>query len=157
MLYLSVQKQLGFNWKEGEDHDTNLSQSKAKEVSGKILKQLFEEFPITEKWYDKFVTHYKSKEQKELDLTFLYGKWMKDSKEGENDDQVQNFSEKAKSKQEEIETIIKANAVEEIVSVQVDEKQLEDAVLQHQFEKVETADEFGGNWRTWIYCIWQYP
>jgi len=29
----------------------------------------------------------------------------------------------------------------------LDEKQLEDAVLQHQFEKVETADEFGGNFR----------
>lgn len=147
VLYLSVQKQFGFNWKEGEDHDTNLSQSKAKEVSGKILEQLFEEFPITEKWHDKFVSHYKSKERKELDLTFLYGKWMKDSDEDQNDDQLQNFSEKAKSKQEEIETIIKANAVEEIVSAQVDEKQLEDAVLQHQFEKVETADEFGGNWR----------
>ncbi|MDC9722815.1 MAG: VWA domain-containing protein, partial [Urechidicola sp.] len=46
-----------------------------------------------------------------------------------------------------IKTIIKAKAVEEIKSVQIDQKQLDDAVLQHQFEKVETAEEFGGNWR----------
>jgi nitric oxide reductase NorD protein len=37
--------------------------------------------------------------------------------------------------------------VEEIISVQIDQKQVEDMVLQHQFEKVETAEEFGGNFR----------
>ena len=61
---------------------------------------------------------------------------------------MSNFSEKVKTaNQEQPKTTLKANAVEEIISVQVDEKQIEDAVLQHQFEKVETADEFGGNFR----------
>ncbi len=68
-----------------------------------------------------------------------------------NDDsekQLKNFTEKVKTaNQEQPKTIIKSKAVEEIISVQIDQKQLEDAVLQHQFEKVETAEEFGGNFR----------
>ena len=65
-----------------------------------------------------------------------------------SDKDLKNFSEKVKMvNNEQSKTILKANAVEEIISVQVDEKQVEDAVLQHQFEKVETADEFGGNFK----------
>lgn len=72
---------------------------------------------------------------------------MRNNPEG-SDTKLENFTDKVKSKDEtQPKTIVKANAVEEVVSVEVDEKQLEDAVLQHQFEKVETADEFGGNWR----------
>ena len=45
------------------------------------------------------------------------------------------------------ETILKAKAVEEIKSLQVDNKQQEDYVMTHNFEKVETAEEFSGVWR----------
>ena len=73
---------------------------------------------------------------------------MRDNPEEEPEDKLKNFTDKVKTiSEEQQKTILKANAVEEITSVQVDEKQLEDAVLQHQFEKVETAEEFGGNWR----------
>lgn len=149
VLYLSVQKEQDYNWKEGEDHDIAHSRAKAMASSKSILQQLFNEYPITKSWHKKFERHYTSKvkEGQQPDMSFLFGKWMKNSEDSGSDSSLENFSEKVKSKQEEIETIIKANAVEEIVSVEVDEKQLEDAVLQHQFEKVETADEFGGNWR----------
>ena len=56
-------------------------------------------------------------------------------------------AEVKKAEEEKPKTILKSNAVEEIISVQVDIKQQEDAVLQHQFEKVETAEEFGGNFK----------
>ena len=73
---------------------------------------------------------------------------MRNNPEEESEEKLKNFTDKVKTIQEEQQkTILKANAVEEIISVQIDEKQLEDAVLQHQFEKVETAEEFGGNWR----------
>ena len=150
VLYLSVQKNLDYNWNDTLEQSLEASQDQAKITSEKVLKELFGQFPITEKYHQKFLQHYKSKVKNELqvDYSFLYGKWMRNTAEDDSDDKLKNFTEKVKTiEEEQAKTILKANAVEEIVSVQVDEKQLEDAVLQHQFEKVETADEFGGNFR----------
>lgn len=149
VLYLSIQKQLQLNWKDDDDYSVDESRQQAEATSGQVLSKLFDEFPVTRKMYATFFEHYQGDvtKNRKADLSFLYGKWMKNSKTIDNDNQLENFSDRAKTKDEDIETIIKANAVEEIISVEVDEKQLEDAVLQHQFEKVETADEFGGNWR----------
>ena len=150
VLYLSVQRNFNLNWTDTEDHGLEESQRRAKESSKQVLNSLFEQFPITQEYYQQFTQFYKEKanEEQETDFSFIFGKWMRNTSEKDPKNQLQNFSEKVKiAKKEKPKTIIKANAVEEILSVQVDEKQLEDAVLQHQFEKVETADEFGGNWR----------
>jgi len=150
VLYLSVQKNLDLNWKENAEYDVNESQKKAKETSVEVLKNLFLQFPITEKYHQKFVQFYKNKSKNEasVDYSFIYGKWMQNTPEEDSKKKLKNFTEKVKTAiEEEQKTIIKANAVEEIISVQIDKKQLEDAVLQHQFEKVETAEEFGGNFR----------
>ena len=150
VLYLSIQKNLNLNWNDNQEHDLTESQSKAQEYSDDVLKSLFEQFPITQKYYQKFVVHQESKSNtKQLpDFTFIYGKWMKNSPEDTSKKQLKNFTDKVKeANQEEPKTTIKSKAVEEIISVQIDQKQMEDAVLQHQFEKVETAEEFGGNFR----------
>ena len=62
---------------------------------------------------------------------------------------MQNFSDKTKGVTEkQPTTVLKANAVEEIKTIEVDKKSnKEDYVMTHNFEKVETADEFNGNWR----------
>ena len=52
-----------------------------------------------------------------------------------------------KAIQNEINTVLKANAVEEVTSLQIDKKAQEDYVLTHNFEKVETAEEWEGGWR----------
>jgi len=150
VLYLSVQKNLDFNWNDAIEHSLNVSQEQARITSVTVLKELFEQFPITEKYHQKFLQHYRGSVKNELqaDYSFLYGKWMRNTPEDTSEDMLKNFSEKVKTiEEEQVKTVLKANAVEEIVSIQVDEKQLEDAVLLHQFEKVETADEFGGNFR----------
>ena len=150
VLYLSVQKNLELNWTDTIEHDLEESQQKAQDSSKQILKELFEQFPVTKKHHEKFVAFYqqKVKERDAVDFTFLYGKWMRNSKEEASENQLKNFNEKVKTaNDEQAKTIIKSKAVEEIISVQIDQKQQEDAVLQHQFEKVETAEEFGGNWR----------
>lgn len=148
-LYLSIQKQLTFNWTEDKDYGLEASRSKALASFDDISKVLFEEFPQTKEIYNKLLIHYKNKaiNTSNADFSFIYGKWMKNIPDEESDKTLEHFSENVKTKNEDATTIIKANAIEEIISVEVDEKQLEDAVLQHQFEKVETADEFGGNWR----------
>ncbi len=150
ILYLSIQKNLGFNWIDTEEHELIASQQQSKKHSEKVLKELFLQFPITEKYHQNFLDFYtqQTKKGKEVDTTFIYGKWMRNNPDEESSKQLNNFSDKVKKAQEEQpKTILKSNAVEEIISVQIDQKQVEDMVLQHQFEKVETAEEFGGNFR----------
>ncbi|RDY59311.1 nitric oxide reductase activation protein NorD [Flagellimonas nanhaiensis] len=150
ILYLATQKNLGLNWSEVEEYSSQESQDKARETSKVVLNHLFKEFPITKEYHQKFYLHYsgKAKPNSTPDFSFIYGKWMRNTEEEQPEAKLSNYSEKVKTaNQEQPKTILKANAVEELISVQVDEKQVEDAVLQHQFEKVETADEFGGNFR----------
>ncbi|OUR92316.1 NorD protein [Flavobacteriales bacterium 34_180_T64] len=150
ILYLSIQKNLGLNWKDNQEHDLKESQIKAEETSNEVLIQLFSQFPITKIYYEKFLSFYESKidAKSSVDYSFIYGKWMQDTLNEDSDKQLENFTDKVKkANEEQPKTIIKSKAVEEIISVQIDQKQMDDAVLQHQFEKVETAEEFGGNFR----------
>lgn len=150
VLYLSIQKNLGLNWKDNTEHDLLESQKKAEDNSLKVLQDLFEQFPIAEGYHNTFVAHFKRKSTSKQpeDYSFIYGKWMKNTPNDDADKQLHNFTDKVKeARQDAVKTIIKSKAVEEIVSVQIDQKQMDDAVLQHQFEKVETAEEFGGNFR----------
>ena len=150
VLYLSVQKNLQLNWNDENEHELEVSQQKATETSPQVLKSLFDQFPITEQYHNKFIQFYKDKVKDEslADYTFVYGKWMRNNPEDAVKDELRNFTDKVKKGDEEQpKTILKSKAVEEIISVQIDVKQQEDAVLQHQFEKVETAEEFGGNFK----------
>ena len=150
VLYLSIQKNLDLNWFDETEHNLEESQEKAVASAEKVLPTLFEQFPITEKYHQQFYQFFTENVQKnkEVNYSFLYGKWMRNAKEDDDiKDTLKNFTDKVKTASEEPKTILKASAVEEIISVQLDQKQLEDAVLQHQFEKVETAEEFGGNFR----------
>ncbi|MBL4939446.1 MAG: VWA domain-containing protein [Lutibacter sp.] len=150
VLYLSFQKNNDFNWNDAVEHSLEESQKKSEETSQKVLSDLFEQFPVTKDYYQKFIHFYneKSKNKESVDYTFIYGKWMRNNKEEDSDKKLQNFTDKVKKAEEDKrKTTIKSKAVEEIISVQIDQKQQEDAVLQHQFEKVETADEFSGNFR----------
>ena len=150
ILYLSVQKNLDLNWNDNQEHELLESQQKGIENSKIVLASLFEQFPVTEKYHNKFVEFYLEKQKSNTvkDFSFIYGKWMRNNPEDTSEEKLENFTEKVKKADEEKpKTILKSNAVEEIISVQVDVKQQEDAVLQHQFEKVETAEEFSGNFR----------
>jgi nitric oxide reductase NorD protein len=150
VLYLSIQKNKNLNWNDAIEHEPLDSYLKAKESAGVVLPELFHQFPITEKYHKKFKQYFEaiSSDKKSTDLSFIYGKWMRNNPEDTEQDVLKNFTDKVKKAQEEkAKTVLKSNAVEEIISVQIDQKQQDDAVLQHQFEKVETADEFGGNFK----------
>jgi len=149
IVYLSVQKNLDLNWNDNREHELLESQQKAEETSFCVLKSMFEQFPVTKQYHVKFLQFYQSKvrEKEVVDFSFIYGKWMQNSQINDGDT-LNNFTDAVKKGDEnQPKTIIKSKAVEEIISVQVDVKQQEDAVLQHQFEKVETAEEFGGNFK----------
>ena len=147
--YLSVQKQLNLNWTSLEDLQ-QLSLEKAQETAPIVLEKLFQEYPSLEEWYYEAVPKLPLEKNKETaDFSWLYGKWMKNSPEVDASDVLQNFDDVATKIQNSVvaETTLHANAVEEIQSLAIDKKQQEDYVLMHSFEKIETAEEFNGNWR----------
>jgi nitric oxide reductase NorD protein len=150
ILYLSVQKNLNINWHEGIDHPLEESRKNALNSSDKVLKVLFEEFPITKGIHQELINYYNSKatEKVPADYTFIYGKWMRSTAENNSDNKLKNFNEKAKQAiADEITTILKANPVEDVITLEVDQKQQEDYVMTHDFEKIDTAEEHDGGWR----------
>lgn len=150
ILYLSVQKKLNLNWTTPDEQSTELSQHKALETSSQVLKVLFDEFPLTIELHNSFKEYIdqKTSVKNTPNYTWLYGKWMRNENEEQSNKKLKNFSEQIKTAiEKQPTTIIKARAVESIVSVEVDKKQQEDYVMTHNFEKVETADEFSGSWR----------
>ena len=151
ILFLSIQQRLNINWKPNEkEQSLALSQQKALEASKEILTILFDEFSIGEKFHQEAIKHFtdKTTAKNAPDFSWLYGKWMQNEIEKNEDTILQNFSDKTKNPNENKPlTTLKAKAVEEVITVELDKKQQEDYVLLHNFEKVETAEEFNGTWR----------
>jgi nitric oxide reductase NorD protein len=150
-LFLSIQQRLNLNWKPTEIEQTlALSQQKALESSEEILSILFQEFSIDKSFYTMAKNHFaqKATPKNAADFSWLFGKWMQNDVVQNNETVLNNFSDKTKKGQEQSpETTLKATAVEEVITVELDKKQQEDYVLLHNFEKVETAEEFNGVWR----------
>ena len=100
--------------------------------------------------YDQLINHFskKSDPKKTHDFSMIYGKPMKNELEFTSENVLENFTDSVKtSTSDQPQTLLKAKAVEEIKTLEIDKKQQEDYVLLHQFEKVETAEEFSGTWR----------
>ena len=151
MLYLCVQQRLNYNWTSEEiEPELALSQQKALETSDTVLAILFQEFSIGESFLAKAKDYFiqKSDAKKGPEFSWLFGKWMKNETVVDSENLLQNFSDKTKIPNEiQLLTTLKAKAVEEVITVELDKKQQEDYVMLHNFEKVETAEEFNGNWR----------
>lgn len=152
ILYLSVQKKSGFNWTSASGEPSlEASRQKALETSPEVLSVLFEEFPVTQQWYEEFCQYLAaiSPAQKPPEWHWLFGKWMINSpRQGaENTWQQAAPLPAPTAVHHDPQTIIKARIIEEIQQITVDQKAQEDYVLTHNFEKVETAEEFSGVWR----------
>ena len=150
VLYLSIQKNLNLNWQDGIDHPLDKSREQAVNNSDKVLQELFIQFPITKDIHQNLLALYQAKatEKNAIDYSFIYGKWMRSVAENPSDKQLKNFNDKAKKAiKDEIKTILKAKAVEDVISIEIDKKQQEDYVMTHNFEKIDTAEEHDGGWR----------
>ncbi len=152
VLYLSVQKSLGLNFSDGKNNIPGKARQKALESSPKVLKMLFQEYPPVKRTFNELKAHYDGlidKPETPPDYSFLFGKWMYNNPEEENDNTLKNFDDRAKKAAQKVETILKAsNPVEEVKTVQVDKKQQEDQVVHNYYEKIETLEEHnGGIWK----------
>lgn len=150
LLYLCSQKALNLNYSREENHTLEAARNQAEKTSDKVLQHLFSQFSELKPVYNALLKLFEShaKKDEKPDYSFIYGKWMYNNPESAKKEVLQNISEKAKQAlQNDIETIKKARAVEEIKSVTVDKKQQEDYVMTHNFEKIEAAEEWEGGWR----------
>ncbi len=151
VVYLAVQQQLRLNWYSEETPLLLESQNVAISTAPQVLKVLSEDYPMAFELHN----HFKQKIEDTIkdatalpDFTWLYGKWMKNEAKTNKNNQLENFAETVKPPtNHQPTTTLKAKAIEEIRSIEIDKKQQEDYVLTHNFEKVETAEEFDGVWR----------
>lgn len=150
VLYLCVQKKLRLNGPGEKELPVEAARKKALETSTRVLDALFDEYPPTRDWHRDFRHHLEAQTppKRTPDYSMLYGKWMREAPNPNAANPVPPFTDPVKPAHEHgPQTTLKARAVEEIIQLQVDKKAQEDYVLTHNFEKVETADEFSGVWR----------
>ncbi|TGM00500.1 VWA domain-containing protein [Leptospira barantonii] len=153
ILYLTEQKRLNLNWEDGVDPNRSLSLQKAKETCGLVLQNISKQYPDSSELVDSVIEteiefqkkNIRSSEYEE-NLFWLHGLWMSAPKEilyqKDSTDPNEYLARK-----DSIQTEVEGVAREKINPIQVDQKSKEDYTLQHHFEKVDTIEEFNGNWR----------
>lgn len=142
ILFLSVQSELKIN--------LTIDEVLSEQNKTEILTLLFQKYPNSKIIYQNLKSHFEAKTTPKtaIDYSWIYGKLMQNDSKECTETILENFSDFVKkSNSEQITTTIQAKAVEEITTIEIDKKQQEDYVLLHSFEKVETAEEFNGNWR----------
>ncbi len=153
IFYLSIQKELQYNWSSRETKSVEESKKKALETSGEVLEKLFEEYPLWEDIHHELLgewtkIHEKKDPPETADLSWFYGRWMKNSEGYEKRESLKNINKLPfQANPVKAETEIKARQADEVEILTVDKKAQEDYMLTHNFEKVETIDEFNGVWR----------
>ncbi|PIQ23174.1 hypothetical protein COW36_19270 [bacterium (Candidatus Blackallbacteria) CG17_big_fil_post_rev_8_21_14_2_50_48_46] len=145
VCYLSIQRELNLNWQDTQNHDLKLSRQKAKEVSPQILKQLYQRFPGMAEPFQALIQTLNSQAETEAAQALLWGHWM----ESENPtDRIQAHTSQNLPEGHTGEmTSRQAPAREQIEIEAMDKEAMQAYTLQHQFEKVETLEEFQGTWR----------
>ncbi|PJZ64260.1 hypothetical protein CH371_19305 [Leptospira wolffii] len=155
ILYLSEQRRLGLNWRDGENRSRAESLRKSYEYHPEVMRSLGDRYPES-KWLlesvEKTEKEFREKESRtiasEEEFSFLHGIWMSaPHSTPKNESQTPERIQTEKPEDAKIETELEAKPRERVESIEADKKAQEDYTLMHQFEKVETAEEFEGNWR----------
>lgn len=150
-LYMCEQKKLGLNFSGKVDINYEQSVWKAIETSATVMTALIAEFPEIKYLHDIFIEQLQTTATKNdpfKNQHWLYGKWMVDDIVEENDHTLTHLNNKTSQDEKAAAvTHLKAKAIEQIIRIAVDKKAQEDYVLTHNFEKVETAEDFSGQWR----------
>ncbi len=123
------------------------ARSMALSQSAVVLPRLFAEYPPLEKIHDEMRSYLESREAPP-GLHWLYGKLMPVTAKESGEALKNTGNRPAGQNGKKAKTEIKARPVEEREVVQIDREAQEQFVLTHNFEKVETIEEFNGIWRS---------
>lgn len=151
VLFMAGQLQLELNWPAGTEKSVVLSRQRAMSSWNEIAHFLSNDFPFACELHDglkQLLEENAVAINSIVDYSWLYGKWMSGEAFGNSDDQKwANGNPEGQLALPKPQTTLKAKAVEEVKTLTVDKKMQEDYVMTHNFEKVETAEEFNGVWR----------
>ncbi len=154
VFYLSIQKKQGFNWSHSEVHSVSDSQQHAQECSDTVLDELFGEYPGLKNIYFDLRQHLprevdRSGELLPVDLSWLFGRFMRNSPDyGKDRDELENINLASdRPSTPSPSTELEAQSADEVEVLQVDKQKQQEYMLTHNFEKVDTVDEFNGVWR----------
>lgn len=147
ILYLYVQQKNKKNWYGAGPLPDSRALQLSLQAAPEILAGLFREFPSVEMIFEALKTETDTATKQPIEVSWLYGKWMADKREEIANRVSPETIAKAKPQAHLPKTTVRSKPVEEIINLIIDTKQQEDYVLTHNFEKVETADEFSGTWR----------
>ncbi|GAB1419129.1 hypothetical protein MASR2M12_18940 [Bacteroidales bacterium] len=150
IMYMVHQRRLKLNWQAKGDYPLSASRRNAIETAPQVLELIQSEFPSVAEIHQSLLQQLLRLEMvlsKNL-LHWLYGKWMVDEMSPETQEEMGSTgNQKNKNEADKAETTRNAKAVEEVELLKVDKKSQEDYVMTHNFEKVETAEEYDGVWR----------
>ncbi|HNI90942.1 MAG TPA: hypothetical protein PKX55_22505, partial [Leptospiraceae bacterium] len=145
VIYLSIQKKLNLNWEEEKEKDKLTSRKMAENSFEKIYKEMISEYPAFKERADRIIQLEKDyAKEKDIPLYFIYGRWMyKTLNTVDGNLKRKDF----KNQSNEITTEKEAKPIEYKRTIDVNKEEIENYTLNHNFEKVETIEEFKGNWR----------
>ncbi|MBL7685295.1 MAG: hypothetical protein JNK65_04580 [Deltaproteobacteria bacterium] len=148
IAYLSIQKELKFFPKSTDPQDLKFLREQSLRVSSVVLECLFSRYPILKPIFERLqqyeMTRFASyKGNQENPLQILYGRWMHSLRK----ESVDLSSQEKSLIKNETKTEVQSPPREEWESLSVNQKEIENYTLSHSFEKIETLEEFQGNWR----------
>lgn len=152
--YMVAQRSLGLNWPTpGKDRET--SRAEAGRTAPLVLERLQQLCPragdlLDElfKAEDLLLDPHGSEVSGRQHLYWLWGKWMPPADAGPNSNpKNQSSPEHEVTAPPEITTEVAAKPQEHVDVLEVDRDKIKDYTLSHNFEKVDTAEEFLGTWR----------
>ena len=147
IIYLITQMKLNLNLTLPDTSIVN-AQEEALRQSSTILTELFQEYPLLKEMYENLkqtLNDFYNKTEISVDTTWLFGRFMYNS--NTLNTTVETNKEESQNDTDEIGTELEANPSDDVQCLKVDTNQQENYTLSHNFEKVETLDEFNGNWR----------
>ncbi len=140
VFYLSYQQNVAAERLKRQDVKTEEARYAAKQIAPEVIASVKKEF-------EHFPALHAELNIAEIESYWLYGKWMKDDLFFSPDELEHANDITGKAGDNDITTEIESKPVEEMTTIQVDKEAQEDFTLQHNFEKIETAEEFDDIWR----------
>jgi nitric oxide reductase NorD protein len=145
VVYLSIQSSEKLNWTPGDAaHTTEESRAAAEAALPAVLAKMQEDYTSVARFYQELQPHFP---EGNLPVYWLSGKFM--ASQGNSISGAGNApdADTPAAQNATPTTELKSKPVEEAQIIAVDKKAQDDFMLTHNFEKVETADEFSGVWR----------
>ncbi|HND87022.1 MAG TPA: VWA domain-containing protein [Saprospiraceae bacterium] len=144
-VWLSIQYARHLNWHSPDaERSVETSRLAAQEAAPAILAELEADFPALAAFFQEIRGFFENSTPPATH--WLYGKFMF-SRGASPDAQTTSPDGPAGQGTAQPSTEIQSKPVEEAEVIAVDKKRQEDYLLTHNFEKVETAEEFSGVWR----------